>query len=86
MTLSPELQKYYEEALATLKSPGWRFITEDLQQLRASCNDVRSCANLDHAKGQVDILDHVLGLAKMFEETYEELQRAPEPDEAPTDV
>lgn len=73
-TMEPELERYYEDVLAIFTTPGWKSIVEDLTTLREKLNSVRECSNLDRAKGQVDILDHVLGLPLLFESAYKDLK------------
>lgn len=73
MALSRELQDYYEACLDTLRSPGWKLIVEDFDRVRASVEDVRSCTNLDYAKGQLDILDMLVKWKETVEQAYDQL-------------
>ena len=72
--MTPELQKYYEETMEMFASPGWKNIVFDLTKLRDDLNDVRKVKDLSLTKGQLDILDHVLGLPDLFERAYEDLK------------
>ena len=72
--MTPELQRYYEDTLAMFNSQGWKNVVEDLTKLRTDYNDVRNCTNLERTKGQVDILDHVLGLPGLFERAFDQLK------------
>lgn len=82
MPLDPNLQRYYEDVLDLFTQPGWRSLVEDLAQLRKHCNDVSTCQNLDRAKGQVDMLDHILGLPDIFTVAYTQLKAEAEVAEA----
>jgi hypothetical protein len=73
MAVSRELQDYYEATLDTLRSPGWKLIVEDFDRVRAAVEDVRSCSNLDYAKGQLDILDMLATWKETVEKAYEQL-------------
>lgn len=72
--IDPDLQRYYEEVLATFKSPGWAFVVEDLTKMRDDYNKVENCGNLDLAKGRVDILNHVLAMPGIFAEALKDLE------------
>jgi hypothetical protein len=78
MAVPAELQKYYEEVLATLNTPGWKFLTEDFDKLASKLADVRNVSDLAKAKGQVDILDYVRALPTIMEAAYAEVQKAAE--------
>jgi hypothetical protein len=78
MAVPAELQRYYEEVLATLNTPGWKFLTEDFSQLASKLGDVRNVTDLAKAKGQVDILDYVRALPTIMEKAYEEIKKAAE--------
>lgn len=78
-----ELQKYYEECLNTMASPGWTYILEDLQKIRASVNEIGRLKDehgLYFAKGQLDVLDHVLALREKMRFAFETLQEQEDDD------
>ena len=77
--MNPELQQYYEEQFSLFSQQGWKDLTEDLQKLRDSIDDlsaVKDSNDLWYRKGQLDILDLLINRKKMCEKVFEELQNA----------
>ena len=75
--MAPDLQKYYEETFNTMSTKGWEFLIEDFEEIKASLNDlstVTDTQSLYFRKGQLDILELVLGRKAVCEKVYEELQ------------
>jgi hypothetical protein len=75
MPLSPELQQYYEDRLSMMSTKAWTQLVEDLQTMLENYQDVRNCDKdtIEFRKGQVDILDYIIGLKSLSEQAYEEL-------------
>ena len=74
--MAPELQKYYEETFNTMSTKGWEYLIEDFQEIKASLNDISTVTDtqsLYFRKGQLDILELVLGRKATCEKVYEEL-------------
>jgi|TARA_R110000822_G_scaffold183543_5_gene322938 hypothetical protein len=74
--MDKELQEYYEETFSTLATKGWRQFEEDLSRVRANVDNlstVTDTQNLYFRKGQLDIIDLVLGRKAACEQAYEEL-------------
>jgi hypothetical protein len=73
--MSPELQKYYEDRLEMMSGSAWKQLIEDLEAMRKAYEDIRNCDknNIEFRKGQVDILDYMIGLRELSETAYEEL-------------
>lgn len=72
-----DLQKYYEERFSTMSTQGWHDFIEDVQALYDSYDRVTSVASPDDfyfRKGQLDILNWILNLKAVSEQTYEELK------------
>lgn len=72
-----ELQEYYEERFSTMSTKGWTDFIEDVQKIFDSYNNVASIGSPDDfyfRKGQLDVLQWILGLKQVSEQTYEELQ------------
>jgi hypothetical protein len=72
-----ELQDYFENRFTTMASPGWKDFIEDTQALYdvyEQVNTVNSVEELYKRKGQLDILQWVLNLKNVSEQTYKELQ------------
>jgi len=77
MALDKELQVYYEETFNTMSTKGWGFLIEDFEKIKASLNDISTVTDtqtLYFRKGQLDILELVLGRKATCEKVYEELQ------------
>lgn len=75
--MAPDLQRYYEETFNTMSTKGWDFLIEDLEEIKASLNDLSTVTDtqtLYFRKGQLDILELVLGRKAVCEKVYEELQ------------
>ena len=75
--MAPDLQKYYEETFNTMSTKGWDFLIEDFEEIKASLNDLSTVTDtqtLYFRKGQLDILELVLGRKAVCEKVYEELQ------------
>jgi hypothetical protein len=77
--MEQSLQQYYEEQFSLFSQQGWKDLTEDLQKLRDSIDDlsaVKDSNDLWYRKGQLDILDLIIDRKKMCEKVFEELQHA----------
>ncbi len=76
--MSPELQQYYEDRLSMMSTKAWKQLTEDLLEMRRQYENIRNCDNDTFMlrKGQVDILDYIIGLKELSEAAYEELKDA----------
>ena len=75
--MDKELQVYYEETFNTMSTKGWSFLIEDFEKIKASLNDISTVTDtqsLYFRKGQLDILELVLGRKATCEKVYEELQ------------
>ena len=75
MPISPELQQYYEDRLSMMSTKAWTQLVEDLQAMLENYQDIRNCDKdtVEFRKGQVDILDYIIGLKSLSEQAYEEL-------------
>ena len=74
--MSPELQQYYEDRLSMMSTKAWTQLIEDLQVMLENYQDIRNCDKdtVEFRKGQVDILDYIIGLQDLSEKAYEELK------------
>ena len=69
----------YEEALATLKTPGWRIILSDFQnqqQALDSIHNVNTEAELNFVKGQLAVLNGLINLQQTLEFVMEEMDES----------
>ena len=73
--MSPELQQYYEDRLSMMSTKAWKQLIEDLLDMRTLYENIRTCDKdtVEFRRGQVDILDYLVGLKDLSEKAYEEL-------------
>ena len=77
--MDKELQRFYEEAFSMMATKGWLDFMEDIQKVKTNYNDLSTVTDtqeLYFRKGQIDILNWLLGLKGSYEKTYEDLQVA----------
>lgn len=74
--MSPELQQYYDNRFDLFIHPGWKELIEDLEGMLKQYEDIRNCDKdtIEFRKGQIDILDYLIGLRELSQRTYEELK------------
>jgi hypothetical protein len=74
--MDKELQKYYEDAFSMMSTDGWKDLMEDISEIKNTYDKLSSVTEthpLDFRRGQVDILEWLLGLKGLYEKTYDEL-------------
>ncbi|CAB4157233.1 hypothetical protein UFOVP678_12 [uncultured Caudovirales phage] len=74
--LDQKLQEYYESRFSMMATPGWKDLMEDAQNMFASLNQVlpiQNEADLQLKRGQLDILQWILSLKTVSEQSYEQL-------------
>ena len=74
--ISPEIKQYYEERFSMMTTVGWKDFLEDIYNLKAPLEDISTIKTVDmlyFRQGQLDIINWVLGLRDISEQTYEEL-------------
>ena len=79
--MDKELDKFYSEAFSMMATLGWKDFMEDIQKVKTNYNDLSTVTDtqeLYFRKGQLDILNWLLGLKSSYEKTYEDLQTAEE--------
>jgi len=75
--MDKELQKYYEETFNTMSTKGWEYLIEDFEEIKASLNNLSTVDDthtLFYRKGQLDIIELVLGRKAVCEKVFEDLQ------------
>tara|TARA_R110000787_G_scaffold124881_2_gene235928 strand:- start:134 stop:379 length:246 start_codon:yes stop_codon:yes gene_type:complete len=75
--IETELQKYYEDRFSMMVTVGWKDFIEDVQTLFDQYNNISTVddeKSLQKRKGQLDILNWILTLKDVSNETYMELQ------------
>lgn len=58
-----------------MSTKAWTQLIEDLSEMRQQYENIRTCDKdtVEFRKGQVDILDYIIGLKDLSEKAYEEL-------------
>jgi len=75
--MNKDLQHYYEETFNTMSTKGWEFLIEDFEEIKASLNNLSTVDDthtLFYRKGQLDIIELVLGRKATCEKVFEDLQ------------
>lgn len=75
--MDKKLQEYYEERFSTMSTTGWKDFIEDAQNMFDSYNAINTVETFEDfhkRKGQLDILQWILTLQQVSEQTYEELK------------
>lgn len=78
--MTPELQRFYDQAFSMMATEGWQDLMEDVKKIADSYDKLSSVTethSLDFRRGQLDILNWLLGLRSAYEETYEQLEQEP---------
>lgn len=74
--IDKELQKYYESRFEMMATEGWQDLVEDAQKMYNALNQVLPIQNeqeLHLKRGQLDILNWILSLKNVSEQSYEQL-------------
>ena len=71
---SVDLTKFYDDAFDMMSTQGWKDLMEDILKVKNSYDKLSSVTEthpLDFRRGQMDILNWMLGLRTAYEQTYE---------------
>ena len=74
--MDKKLQSYYEERFSMMATKGWSELVEDAQAMFTALNNVlpiQNEAELQLKRGQLDILNWLINLKSVTEQTYEQL-------------
>lgn len=74
--IDKKLQEYYESRFSLTATQGWQDLMEDAQNMFNSLNNVlpiQNEADLHLKRGQLDILQWLLSLKDVSEQSYEQL-------------
>jgi hypothetical protein len=74
--IDKKLQEYYESRFAMMTTQGWLDLMEDAQNMFNSLNQVLPIQNetdLQLKRGQLDILQWLISLKDVSEQSYEQL-------------
>lgn len=75
--MDKKLQSYYEERFSMMATKGWTDFIEDAEAMFKALNNVLPITNeaeLQLKRGQLDILNWLINLKSVTEQTYEQLQ------------
>ena len=76
--MDKELQRFYDQAFEMMSTKGWADLMEDIDRVKNSYDKVSAVTEthpLDFRRGQLDILNWMLGLRAAYERAYEELEQ-----------
>lgn len=81
-TMTPELQKYYENRLSMCSSDAWKDLMEDVQTMLDATNrlDGVTPETLQYKQGEVSIMRWMLALKEVSEQAFEQLKSDSELD------
>lgn len=74
--MDKKLQSYYENRFSMMASDGWKELIEDAEELYKSLNNVlpiNTEQELHLKRGQLDILNWIINLKGVTEQSYEQL-------------
>ncbi len=74
--MDTKLQSYYEDRFSMMATQGWQDLMEDAQKMFDALNQVlpiQTEADLHLKRGQLDILQWMLSLKNVSEQSYEQL-------------
>ena len=77
--MNQELQKYYDSLFDLFGSEGWKNLTQQLEQNReavSSIKDIPDAKLLHFRQGQLDVIDILLNMPSITEQSYSALQAA----------
>ena len=75
--MDQELRKYYEDRFTMMVTPGWKDFIEDVEKLVTQYNNINTVDDekqLQKRNGQLDILNWILTLKQVSQETFDELE------------
>jgi hypothetical protein len=79
MALTPEFEKYYTDRFSMCSTDGWRDLMDDLREILKATDTTSGITDLRQLgvkQGEVSILNWLLSIQQVSEQTYKELQDA----------
>lgn len=75
MSLTSELQGYYEDQLYMMSSSGWKAMLEDLENILKPLKDITTAStdNLSNRQGRIAELTFIINRRETLSAAYEEL-------------
>ena len=74
--MTPELQAYYEDRFELMSLPGWKELIKDIKVMLDVTNTlsgIDTVEKLHFRKGEISIMNWLLSLQTISEDTYAEL-------------
>ena len=77
-SLTPQLQKYYEDRLSMCASDAWKDLMDDVMDMLAATNTLDGVTpeNMRYKQGEVSIMRWMLSLKEISEQAYEQLKES----------
>lgn len=75
-SMTPELQRYYEDRFSMMGTDGWKDLIDDIDNMINSLNNISTIPdekNLQFKKGELSILTWLKTLKQVSTQAYEEL-------------
>jgi hypothetical protein len=79
--MNQELQKYYEDLFDLFGHPGWKHITDQLEQNKSAVASIRGIPDaqtLHFRQGQLDVIDIILSMPSITEQSFKAAQESSE--------
>lgn len=75
--MNKELEKYYDDQFSMMATQGWADLCAQIEEMKAAANDLSSIDSnekLHFRKGEVNIMNWLLGWKAMCEASFEDLK------------
>jgi|Laugresu1bdmlbdd_1035124.scaffolds.fasta_scaffold18699_3 hypothetical protein len=79
--MNKELQEYYDSLFDLFGSKGWKVLTQQLEANKSSISfirDIPDAKNLHFKQGQLDVIDIILTLPALTEQSFKSAQEPSE--------
>jgi len=79
--MNKDLQEYYDALFDLFGSKGWKVLTEQLETNKSSINSIRDIPDvksLHFKQGQLDVIDIILTLPVLTEQSFKSAQEPSE--------
>lgn len=74
--MTPDLEKYYESRFEMFASSGWKDLIDDIKKIKANTDKLSGVTvdNLRFKQGELSIIDWLINLESLSEDTYQQLK------------
>jgi hypothetical protein len=79
--MNQEEQQYYDSLFTLFASDGWKHLVTQLEQNKAAVSSIKGIADaqtLHFRQGQLDVIDILLSMPSITEQSYQMAQEAKE--------